>query len=154
MAAWPTGQVLPSRTLAADRASLAALPPGDDGGAGCRVAARGPQARRLAWVSLAWICTEGAVGLWQGLAAESIALTGWALGSVVEGLASAIAIWRFTGTRTVSENRRAARPARCRRLVLAAGPLDRSRILANPGRDGGCPAGKLAGLPVAVAAGA
>ena len=49
------------------------------------------------------MCTEGAVGLWQGLAAGSIALTGWALGSAVEGLASVIVIWRFTGARTLSE---------------------------------------------------
>ncbi len=68
-------------------------------------------ARWLAWASLAWMCTEGAVGLWQGLAAGSIALTGWALGSAVEGLASVIVIWRFTGTRTLSETaeRRAQR---------------------------------------------
>jgi divalent metal cation (Fe/Co/Zn/Cd) transporter len=59
-------------------------------------------ARWLAWVSLAWMCTEGAIGLWQGLAAGSIALTGWALGSAVEGLASVIVIWRFTGSRTLS----------------------------------------------------
>ena len=68
-------------------------------------------ARLLAWASLAWMCTEGAIGLWQGLAAGSVALTGWALGSAVEGLASVIVIWRFTGTRTLSETaeRRAQR---------------------------------------------
>jgi divalent metal cation (Fe/Co/Zn/Cd) transporter len=64
-----------------------------------RAAAR---ARWLAWASLAWMCTEGGVGLWQGVAAGSIALTGWALGSAVEGLASVIVIWRFTGSRTLS----------------------------------------------------
>ncbi|MGH3634498.1 cation transporter [Mycobacterium sp.] len=46
---------------------------------------------------------EGVVGLWQGVAAGSIALTGWALGSAPEGLASAMVVWRFTGSRTVSE---------------------------------------------------
>jgi divalent metal cation (Fe/Co/Zn/Cd) transporter len=68
-------------------------------------------ARWLAWASLAWMCTEGAIGLWQGLAAGSVALTGWALGSAVEGMASVIVIWRFTGTRTLSETaeRRAQR---------------------------------------------
>jgi divalent metal cation (Fe/Co/Zn/Cd) transporter len=77
--------------------------------AGWRRAAR--QARWLAWASLAWMCTEGAIGLWQGIAAGSVALTGWALGSAVEGLASVIVIWRFTGTRTLSETaeRRAQR---------------------------------------------
>src|SRR5262249_38719136 len=44
-------------------------------------------------------------------AVGSAALTGWALGSIVEGLASVIVIWRFTGSRTVSQSaeRRAQR---------------------------------------------
>ncbi len=60
-------------------------------------------AKRLAWVSLLWMCAEGVIGLWQGFTAGSIALTGWALGSAVEGLASVIVVWRFTGARTLSE---------------------------------------------------
>lgn len=60
-------------------------------------------ARRLAWVSLLWMCIEGGVGLWQGLVSGSISLIGWALGSAVEGLASVIVVWRFTGSRTLSE---------------------------------------------------
>ncbi|OHV01566.1 hypothetical protein BKN37_16930 [Mycobacterium talmoniae] len=60
-------------------------------------------ARRLAWISLVLVAAEGAVGLWQGLAAGSIALTGWALGSIPEGLAGAMVIWRFTGARTLSD---------------------------------------------------
>jgi divalent metal cation (Fe/Co/Zn/Cd) transporter len=77
--------------------------------AGWRRAAR--LVRWLSWASLAWMCTEGAVGLWQGLASGSIALTGWALGSAVEGLASVMVIWRFTGASTLSETaeRRAQR---------------------------------------------
>lgn len=64
---------------------------------------RGAQwARRLAWISLVVLAVEAVVGLWQGLAAGSIALTGWALGSVAEGLAGAVVIWRFTGSRTLS----------------------------------------------------
>ena len=57
------------------------------------------------------MCIEGGVGLWQGLASGSIALIGWALGSAVEGLASVIVVWRFTGSRTLSETaeRRAQR---------------------------------------------
>jgi len=56
--------------------------------------------------------TEGAVGLWQGYASGSIALIGWALGSAVEGLASLIVVWRFTGARTLSEtSERAAQRA-------------------------------------------
>jgi len=68
-------------------------------------------ARWLSWASLAWMLTEGVIGLWQGLIAGSVALTGWALGSAVEGLASVIVIWRFTGSRTRSDTaeRRAQR---------------------------------------------
>lgn len=60
-------------------------------------------AKTLAWASLVWMCAEGALGLWQGVVAGSIALTGWALGSGVEGLASVIVVWRFTGDRAPSE---------------------------------------------------
>ncbi len=68
-------------------------------------------ARWLAWVSLIWMTAEGVLGLVAGLAAGSIALVGWALGSAIEGLASVIVVWRFTGTRTFSETaeRRAQR---------------------------------------------
>jgi divalent metal cation (Fe/Co/Zn/Cd) transporter len=59
-------------------------------------------ARWLAWASLAWMAAEGAVGLIAGLAAGSIALVGWALGSGIEGLASVIVVWRFTGSRMLS----------------------------------------------------
>jgi divalent metal cation (Fe/Co/Zn/Cd) transporter len=71
------------------------------GGPNWQRAAR--QARWLAWASLVWMGAEGAIGLWQGLAAGSISLTGWALSSVVEGLASVVVIWRFTSTRALSE---------------------------------------------------
>jgi divalent metal cation (Fe/Co/Zn/Cd) transporter len=60
-------------------------------------------ARWLAWASLVWMTVEGTVGLVAGFQANSIALVGWALSSVVEGLASVIVIWRFTGPRTLSE---------------------------------------------------
>lgn len=59
--------------------------------------------RALSWASLGWMTIEGAVGLLAGIAAGSIALVGWALGSLIEGLASVIVIWRFTGSRTMSE---------------------------------------------------
>ena len=68
-------------------------------------------ARLLAWVSLAWMTAEGVIGLYAGIAAGSIALVGWALGSAIEGLASLIVIWRFSGSRMHSETaeRRAQR---------------------------------------------
>jgi divalent metal cation (Fe/Co/Zn/Cd) transporter len=61
-------------------------------------------ARWLAWGSLAWMSAEGAVGLVAGISAGSIALIGWALGSVIEALASIVVVWRFTGSRTLSES--------------------------------------------------
>lgn len=67
------------------------------------------QALVLSWASLAWMTAEGALGLVAGEAAGSIGLVGWALSSVVEALA-AVVIWRFTGSRTLSQA--AERPAR------------------------------------------
>ncbi|MGH3578316.1 MAG: hypothetical protein ACRDU0_12265 [Mycobacterium sp.] len=68
-------------------------------------------ARWLACISLAAMLAEGVMGLWQGVAVGSIALTGWALGSGSEGLASAMVAWRFSGSRTLSDaaERRAQR---------------------------------------------
>ena len=68
-------------------------------------------ARQLAWISLAVLLVEGAVGLWQGLAVGSVALTGWALGGGSEALASAMVVWRFSGARMSSHRseRRAQR---------------------------------------------
>lgn len=60
------------------------------------------QARALSWFSLAWMTCEGVLGLIAGAAAGSIALIGWGLGSVIEGLAAVIVIWCFTGSRTLS----------------------------------------------------
>jgi divalent metal cation (Fe/Co/Zn/Cd) transporter len=73
------------------------------------VAAR--RARALSWVSLLWMSGEGVLGLIAGAASESVSLTGWALGSTIEGMASVIVIWRFTGSRTLSQSseRRAGR---------------------------------------------
>lgn len=61
-------------------------------------------ARQLAWISLALVAVQGVVGLWQGLAAGSVALTGWALSAVPEGLAGVMVIWRFTGDRALSDS--------------------------------------------------
>jgi divalent metal cation (Fe/Co/Zn/Cd) transporter len=60
-------------------------------------------ARWLSWASLLWMTAEGVLGIAAGLSAGSIALVGWALSSAVEGLAAVIVIWRFTGSRTLSE---------------------------------------------------
>jgi divalent metal cation (Fe/Co/Zn/Cd) transporter len=70
------------------------------------------RARWLSWLSLGWMTVEGALGILAGATAGSIALIGWGLGSAIEGLAAAIVIWRFTGSRTHSEtSERAAQRA-------------------------------------------
>src|SRR3954452_12336606 len=61
------------------------------------------QARWLAWASLVWMTLEGLGGLVAGVQANSISVLTWAASSAVEGLASAIVIWRFTSHRTLSE---------------------------------------------------
>ena len=73
------------------------------------------------------MAAEGAVGLAAGFAAGSIALVGWALGSGIEGLASVIVIWRFTGSRTLSETaeRRAHKAVAVSFWLLA--PASRSK---------------------------
>ena len=46
------------------------------------------QALLLSWVSLAWTTVEGAAGLYAGARANRVSLVGYALSSVVEGLAT------------------------------------------------------------------
>jgi divalent metal cation (Fe/Co/Zn/Cd) transporter len=60
------------------------------------------RARMLSWLSLVYMALEGAVALVAAIVAGSVALLGFGLDSVIEGLASVIIIWRFTGTRTLS----------------------------------------------------
>jgi divalent metal cation (Fe/Co/Zn/Cd) transporter len=64
-----------------------------------RLAAR---VKLLSWLSLAWMTVEGAVAIAAGIVAGSIALIGFGLDSVIEGFASVIIIWRFTGQRVFS----------------------------------------------------
>jgi len=56
-------------------------------------------ARALSWLSLAYMSLEGAVAIGAAILAGSVALLGFGLDSAIEGLASIIVIWRFTGTR-------------------------------------------------------
>jgi divalent metal cation (Fe/Co/Zn/Cd) transporter len=61
------------------------------------------RARLLSWISLAWMTAEGAIAITAGVLAGSIALVGFGIDSAIEGLASAIIIWRFTGLRVHSQ---------------------------------------------------
>jgi hypothetical protein len=60
------------------------------------------KAKRLSWLSLGYMAAEGLVAIIAAILAGSVALLGFGLDSVIEGLASVIIIWRFTGTRTLS----------------------------------------------------
>ena len=48
------------------------------------------RARLLSWLSLAWMTVEGAVAIFAGILAGSVALIGFGLDSVIEGFASGI----------------------------------------------------------------
>jgi divalent metal cation (Fe/Co/Zn/Cd) transporter len=105
------------------------------------------KARWLAWASLAWMSAEGAVGLAAGLAAGSVALAGWAAGSVIEALASLIVIWRFTGSRTFSQTgERRAQQAVAASFWLLAVLIVLGAVRDLTGQHG--PASSLAGIIV------
>ena len=57
----------------------------------------------LSWLSLAYLTIEGGVALFAGIVANSPALVGFAIDSIIEGLASVIIVWRFTGARAYSD---------------------------------------------------
>ena len=79
------------------------------------------RARLLSWLSLAWMTIEGAVAIAAGVAAGSIALIGFGIDSAIEGFASVVIIWRFTGHRIHSESaeRRAQQLVAVQFFVLA-----------------------------------
>jgi hypothetical protein len=61
------------------------------------------RAKLLSWASLAYMAAEGVVAVVAGIVAGSIALIGFGIDSAIEGFASVIIVWRFTGSRTLSE---------------------------------------------------
>lgn len=81
-------------------AQSAPTPVGPEGATVERLARR---ARALSWLSLVWMSIEGAVAIVAGIVAGSIALIGFGLDSAIEGFASVVIIWRFTGHRTHSD---------------------------------------------------
>jgi divalent metal cation (Fe/Co/Zn/Cd) transporter len=60
------------------------------------------RAKWLSWASLGYMALEGMVAVVAGIVAGSIALIGFGLDSAIEGFASVIIVWRFTGWRTLS----------------------------------------------------
>src|SRR3954452_16061898 len=77
--------------------------------------------RLLSWLSLGAMSIEGIVALAAGVMAGSIALVGFGLDSAVEGFASVIIIWRFTGSRVMSQTaeRRAQKLVAIQFFILA-----------------------------------
>ena len=67
----------------------------------------------LSWASLAYMTLEGTVAITAGILAGSVALIGFGIDSAIEGFASAIIVWRFTGARMFSQ----AAEQRAQRLV-------------------------------------
>jgi divalent metal cation (Fe/Co/Zn/Cd) transporter len=78
-----------------------ATPSGPDSGERDRLIRR---AQALSWLSLAWMMVEGTVAITAALIAGSVALLGFGIDSAIEGLASVIVIWRFTGARRISDH--------------------------------------------------
>jgi divalent metal cation (Fe/Co/Zn/Cd) transporter len=60
------------------------------------------RARQLSWLSLVWMGAEGAIAITAGVLAGSIALIGFGIDSAIEGVASLVIVWRFTGRRLLS----------------------------------------------------
>ena len=79
------------------------------------------RARLLSWASLAYMALEGAVAIIAGIVAGSIALIGFGIDSAIEGFASVVIVWRFTGSRTLSEvaERKAQRLVAIQFFILA-----------------------------------
>ncbi len=61
------------------------------------------KAKLLSWISLVWMGLEGGIAIFAGVIAGSVALIGFGLDSFIEGVASVVIIWRFTGSRIHSE---------------------------------------------------
>lgn len=62
------------------------------------------RARVLSWFSLAYMGLEGAIAVTAGIIAASPALVGFGIDSGIEGFASLVIVWRFTGARLLSDH--------------------------------------------------
>lgn len=60
------------------------------------------RAKALSWISLIWMSLEGGIAIAAGILAGSIALIGFGIDSAIEGVASVVIIWRFSGARMLS----------------------------------------------------
>jgi divalent metal cation (Fe/Co/Zn/Cd) transporter len=94
------------------------------------------QARLLSWLSLAYMAAEGTIATTAAVIAGSVALLGFGLDSAIEGLASMIVVWRFTGTRTLSQTAEArAQKAVAVTFFLLAPYIAYDAVTTLAGRD-------------------
>src|SRR5438105_13603833 len=100
------------------------LEPGADGGDRARLERR---AKRLAHLGNGWHLLEFGIALGAGIAAGSVALTGFAGDSLVEVLAALVIIWLFSAGRGASEQAE----QRAQRLIAASYFLLVAYILAQ-----------------------
>ena len=106
-------------------------------------------ARWLSWSSLGYMAVEGAIGVAAGVAASSIALVGFGIDSAIEGFASLVIVWRFTGARLHSHGAE----ERARRLVAIQFFLLAPYITVQAIRDlagGAHPDGSWVGIGLAI----
>lgn len=71
------------------------------------------RAKALSWFSLAYMGLEGGVALTAAFLSGSVALLGFGIDSFIEGIASLVIVWRFSGARLHSE----AAESRAQKLV-------------------------------------
>jgi hypothetical protein len=86
------------------------------------------RAKALSWLSLAYMTAEGAIAITAAILSSSVALLGFGLDSAIEGLASIIVIWRFTGSRRLSQHAE----LRAQRLVGSVGRRGETCCAASP----------------------
>lgn len=55
-------------------------------------------------LSLVYLGVEGGIAIVAAVSAGSVALLGFGIDSAIEGIASVIIVWRFSGSRTLSEH--------------------------------------------------
>ena len=73
------------------------------------------RAKTLSWISLFAMAIEGGVAITAGVIAASPALIGFGIDSAIEGFASLVIVWRFSGARLLSN----AAEERAQKLVAA-----------------------------------
>jgi divalent metal cation (Fe/Co/Zn/Cd) transporter len=71
------------------------------------------RAKALSWFSLAYMGVEGAVAVLAAILSGSVALLGFGIDSFIEGIASLVIVWRFSGVRLHSDRAE----ARAQKLV-------------------------------------